>query len=183
MHGHWKLVLGIIGIAGGWSAWRHHSIDYHRYPPAVVITGAARDTLNAVYETYRDSDSAVPYVEHGFCARTWTTQRTGWNSTTVRITSVVRSELNASPISVFVPCAQAHSTGLGIVFHTHPPQQCVVHGNWTSWSECAPTPNHEGQCKPSYFDLADTLTHPNVPARFLVCGRDNFVFYHATDEL
>ena len=147
MHGHWKLVLGIIGLAGGWSAWRHHSIDYHRYPPAVVITGAARDTLNAAYETYRDSDSAVPYVEHGFCARTWTTQRTGWNTTTVRITSVVRSEVNASPISVFVPCGQSPVDSAS---SSHPPAAAVRGARHRRRFECAPMQNHQGERKPSY---------------------------------
>ena len=183
MHGNWKLVLTVIGLAGGWSAWRHHPVDYDRHPPTVIIVGAARDTLNAVYATYADTSAETPYIEHGFCARSWTTTRTSWNSTTVKITSVVRSEVGASPISVFVPCTQASSNGVGIVFHTHPPQTCVVHGNWTSWSECAPTQDHAGECRPSYKDLADTLEHPNVPARFLVCGRDRFVFYHGTEAL
>jgi hypothetical protein len=187
MNGNWKLVLGIIGLVGSWSTWRHHPIDYHRYPPTVIITGEARDSLNAAYAEYdasTDSASApTPFVEQGFCARSWTTERKGWNETVVKITSVVRSEVNASPISVFVPCTQSRSTGVGIVFHTHPPQQCVVHGNWTSWSECAPTPDHEAPCQPSTYDLADTLTHPNVPARFVVCGRDRFVFYHGTEAL
>jgi hypothetical protein len=186
MNGHWKLVLGIVGLASSWSTWRHHAIDYRKNPPTVIITGAARDSLNAAYAAYdaqRDSTSDSPYVEQGFCARSWTTQRTGWNTTVVKITSVVRSEANASPISVFVPCTQSRSTGVGIVFHTHPPQQCVVKGNWTSWSECAPTPGHQSNCAPSSYDLADTLTHPNVPARFVVCGRDRFVFYHGTEAL
>lgn len=186
MHGHWKLVLGIIGLAGAWSTWRHHPIDYDRHPPVVLITGAARDSLNAAYAEYAEDDTAStasPLVEQGFCARSWTTEHKGWNTTIVHITSVVRSEVNASPISVFVPCTQSHSTGVGIVFHTHPPQQCVVHGNWTSWSECEPTPDHEAKCQPSTYDLADTLTHPDVPARFIVCGRDHFVFYHGTEAL
>jgi hypothetical protein len=189
MNGHWKLVLGIIGLAGSWSTWRHHAIDYHRYPPTVIITGEARDSLNAAYAAYtapdaqHDSASNTPYVEQGFCARSWTTERKGWNTTVVKITSVVRSEVNASPISVFVPCTQKYSTGVGIVFHTHPPQQCVVKGNWTSWSECEPTPDNASKCAPSTYDLADTLAHPNVPARFVICGRDRFVFYHGTEAL
>jgi hypothetical protein len=185
VHGHWRIVLGIIGFAGAWSTWRYHPIDYRVHPPTVLITGAARDSLNAAYSLYdKVIDSTVaPYVEQGFCARAWTTRRTGWNSAVVQIASVVRSEVNATPIGVAIPCPLSRSTGTGIVFHTHPPQTCVVYGNWTSWSDCRPTADRTAMCEPSAYDLADTLTHPHVPARFVVCGRDRFVFYHGTDAL
>jgi hypothetical protein len=181
--GHWKLLLSIIGLAGIGTAWQHHPVDYKRYPPTVVIVGAARDTLNAAYDTYASADSSAPLVEQGFCAQSWTTYRPSWNTTIVRITRVVRSEINASPISVSIPCAQPMSVDAGIVFHTHPPQQCVIKGNWTEWSNCTRSSDLEAECHASGLDMADTLQHPGFPARFIVCGDDRFVLYHATQAL
>jgi hypothetical protein len=181
--GHWKLLLAIIGLTGIASAWQHHPIDYNAHPPVVSIVGAARDTLNAAYAEYQNQDSTAPFIEHGFCARSWVTYHPTWNTTVVRITRLVRSEVNASPISVGIPCSQAQTTGTGIVFHTHPPQQCVVKGNWQAWSDCVPSNDLATECRASFKDLADTLEHRGVPARFLVCGEDRFVLYHATDAL
>ncbi|HXT16789.1 MAG TPA: hypothetical protein VN706_14215 [Gemmatimonadaceae bacterium] len=180
--GHWKLVLAIIGLVGSASLWQHHHVDYRKFPPTVLIVGDARDTLNAAYAEYEHPDS-TPFIEQGFCARSWVTSHPTWNTTIVRITSVVRSERNASPISVNIPCPNATQMGAGIVFHTHPPQQCVVKGNWQAWSECQPTSDPSVACKASWLDMADTLQHPGIPARFIVCGEDRFMLYHATDAL
>jgi hypothetical protein len=181
--GHWKLVLAVVGLFGGFSAWQHHHVDYNQYPPSILIVGAARDTLNAAYAEYQHPDSAAPFIEQGFCARSWVTYRPTWNTTIVRVTSVVRSETNASPISVSIPCAASTLVGGGIVFHTHPPQKCVVKGNWQAWSECEPSSDSTATCRASWLDMADTLQHPDIPARFIVCGEDRFVLYHATDAL
>jgi hypothetical protein len=183
MHGPWKLVLAALSLAGALSTWQHHAIDYNRYPPTVVITGEARDTLNAAYDEYTQPDSSGPLLEQGFCARSWTTYRVSWNTTIVRITRVVRSQVDASPISVIVPCSQSAGIGPGIVFHTHPPQRCVVKGRWQGWSDCTPSNDREAECRASWLDLADTLQHTGIPARFIVCGDDHFVLYHATDAL
>jgi hypothetical protein len=181
--GHLKLVLAVIGLFGIGSTWQHHHVDYEKHPPQVLIVGAARDTLNAAYAAYEQPAAAVPFVEQGFCARSWISYRTSWNTTVIRVTSVVRSETGATPIRVFIPCTQSQSTGGGIVFHTHPPQQCVVKGNWAEWSDCVPSSDHAAACRPSGLDLADTLEHTAIPARFIVCGRDQFVFYHGTEAL
>lgn len=181
--GQWKLVLSVIGLVGSMGLWQHHHRDYVKYPPTVVIVGDARDTLNAVYAAYQHLDSAAPFIEHGFCARSWETVHPSWNTTIVRITSVVRAESNASPISVSISCWNANKTGAGIVIHTHPPQQCVVKGNWQAWSECQPNSDPAALCRASWLDMADTLQHPGIPARFIVCGEDRFLLYHATDAL
>lgn len=181
--GNWKLVLTIIGLFGAGSAWQHHAIDYRQHPPTVLIAGAARDTLNAAYDSYASADSSAPLLEQGFCASSWTTVHPTWNTTVVHITTVRRSEVNASPISVSIPCAQATSIGGGIVFHTHPPQQCVIRENWTAWSGCVRSADQEAECKASWLDMADTVRNQGIPARFLVCGEDRFVLYHATGEL
>ena len=186
--GHFKVVLGIIGLSGLLGALNHRHVDYGKYPPTVMIVGAARDTLNAAYAEYdRNDSSTTPYLEHGFCARSWTTIHPTATTTVLRVTDVVRSETDASPISVFIPCRQSHSNGAGIVFHTHPPQSCVIYGRWAKWSDCArmtdSTTTASAICQPSWLDYADTLQHLMVPARFIVCGHDRFVFYHATDAL
>jgi hypothetical protein len=181
--GHWKLVLTLLSAAGLISTWQHHAIDYGRYPPMVIVGGAARDTLDAAYAVYTHVDSGIPFLEQGFCARTWATYRVGWNTTIVRINKVVRSERDASPIRVIVPCGQSSAAGAGIIFHTHPPQRCVVKGRWESWSDCAPSADGTSDCRPSWLDLADTLDHGGVPARLIVCGEDRFVLYHATGAL
>jgi len=180
--GQWKLVLAVIGLVGSTSFWHHHR-DYDRYPPTVVIVGEARDTLNAAYASYQHLDSVTPFVEQGFCASSWQTVHPTSNTTIVRITSVVRSESNASPISVSIPCWNAAKTGAGIVLHTHPPQQCVVKGRWDAWSDCQPTTDTAAACRASWLDMADTLEHRGIPARLIVCGEDHFVLYHATDAL
>lgn len=181
--GHWKLLLRIVTLAGIATAWQHHPVDYGLYPPTVLIVGAARDTLNAAYAEYRHQDSTNPFVEHGFCARSWITYHPSWTTTVVRITSVVRSETDPSPISVSIPCSQSLTTGPGIVFHTHPPQRCVVLGNWRAWSDCVPSTDPAADCRASWRDMEDTLDHPGVPARFVVCGQNHFVIYHATGAL
>lgn len=181
--GHWKLLIGILSLVGGASAWQHHHVDYSRNPPTILIVGAARDTLNAAFAEYATPDSTKPFVEQGFCARSWVTYRPSWNTTIVRITSVVRAESNATPIRVSITCYQSLSSGAGIIFHTHPPQQCVIRKNWTEWSNCVPSTDLATECRASSFDLADTLEHRGIPARFVVCGQNRFVLYHATDAL
>lgn len=181
--GHWKLVLSVIALVGSTSVWQHRHRDYNRYPPTVLIVGDARDTLNAAYAEYQHPDSASPFVEQGFCARSWQTVHLTSTTTIVRITSVTRSETNASPISVSIPCWNAAKTGAGIVLHTHPPQRCVVKGNWESWDDCEPSSDVAAACRASWLDMADTLQHPGIPARLIVCGEDRFLLYHATDAL